>query len=1518
MESLCLADNNSVARLLTYRRSFGASSVLLLLLLSGCGLTYNPMADRRLTKIIQLVMSPSTAIGANRSNFNRFTVAGACGVNGQPVYVSITSSGGTGSVSPLIPPTCESGRFTTLVDLTSLPDGVLTLSMEQRDAQGQPTESQSEEIIKDRTAPTVPTFTASGGQNALTSNATPAFTLTFSEPIDPASLTASDLSSTGTALITGWTITDSGDHMTFTIQPTVSGEGTVIPRLAAGSVTDPVGNPVGTAATSSVTVTRDATAPTVATFTTPASQPLLTNSTSAAFSLTFSEPILASSLTAADFSNAGTASVSGWTIVDSGNHASFTVVATLSSNGTVIPRLASGSVQDPAGNSIEGAAASSANTVVRDVGVPTVSISAGATIDSSNEQTYPLAGTCSEEGRLVTVKRSTLLLGTPECVSGGTWSLEANFSALATGTITLTADHRDAAGNAAIQASRAFVKSSPSNSQGPFTVQITPDTLLPTQSLQPTFTVIFGAPIDPGTFLTAPGTPSAVLDGIIDEGTGWDRVTVLSWTGEEIAPNDGMTFRLTANLDAATTAGSLQPAINPGLISSASNASDTNLSTAWDATGPVVVDLAPPTFNYYASGAGQYYIQDGTGGAWLTYDPNTPSTIQYLVTASEPLSPASVLGSSLQWSGSLSGCASPGAIHFFESSYGSPGTELTDPSVTSVTQFIIQVNLTQAAGCNLAQTGNLQLTIPASAFTDLAGNSTLAGTVPSGWGTSTQFMVLPATLPVQAAYPNLSHPGSISTWYKSDLSTECTGAETTSCQFVGDAIRVLTEAPGCDPSIVTISDDLHAFDWSCAVSSGKAQFIGRLKADVSLSALMDSTAAPGTGAGSWKPNPITVQYFGGYSGPSATSSSAPLWSDPIDIVGLTGLTASLNYGSESAHRVKFLKPLDDPSTGGPFSAYPVQELSVTGNHVTLLMEPGLQPIVNGAENCNSTDGTSTAPNLHCLLRVKDASFFLTEMGARGYHYTNSCVGTCPVVPLEAGIVAVGMKHSQIRRSLLEVGGRHASAPYTLHAANGACTGVAPAVPPTSATGLILRQSHYNAIYLDQVGWSIGPGDGYGVGETSCCDLNGNCTNTPYAAQPSGTGYGIQLLDSNSNLIGAPSPVYYHNAALNMSVGHDGSPQPGKRAPSSVGYGAFLSGSSNNTFRSLNLNLGMGTESEQLVGLRLTSGSNGNAFEDIFGGIGGWWGCGWWGCGGVSFGNNTALYSSASTGNRWLGTWDESSAGRDFTTRLALSVTAMGMQRYDANSNLIRGTVGAARGFKLDGNSTLSFNRMSPMTVGAASYYGCSLGGCIEANLDGGIAYGIEMLDAGSSYSTETSPNNAAGDAWFKLSSRTPYSDGIYAGSNLWAIRQTPASTVTGFDVYATLYEGYYADPAQSHFAGANGDIPTAALALNSSSLIDLSALSFQETPDGFGWSCAGLDGAQVTNLGSATVTQWNLCMNANQLNFFMLVASLEAPPAGQSVTIQPRISAGVFTDLWGQTNRQSVSRSPSSVTWKAP
>jgi hypothetical protein len=53
----------------------------------------------------------------------------------------------------------------------------------------------------------------------------------------------SDITQTGTATGITWSITDSGDHKNFTLQATaVVGAGTLIPSIAAGTVTDPAGN----------------------------------------------------------------------------------------------------------------------------------------------------------------------------------------------------------------------------------------------------------------------------------------------------------------------------------------------------------------------------------------------------------------------------------------------------------------------------------------------------------------------------------------------------------------------------------------------------------------------------------------------------------------------------------------------------------------------------------------------------------------------------------------------------------------------------------------------------------------------------------------------------------------------------------------------------------------------------------------------------------------------------------------------------------------------------------------------------------------------------------------------------------------------------------------------------------------------------------------------------------------------------------------------------------------------------
>ncbi|MBI5296881.1 MAG: lamin tail domain-containing protein [Chloroflexi bacterium] len=198
------------------------------------------------------------------------------------------------------------------------------------------------------------------------------FEVQFSEPIIVSIFTPSDITQEGTAPGVTWTITDSGDHMLFTLTAvTASASGTIIPTIAANRVTDYAGNN-NTASTSSDAgniVFYDITAPTV-TVNQAAGQRDPATSLPIRFTVVFSEGINAGTFTVEDITQAGTAAVSAWSITDSGDHKTFTLSALgLSKNGTVTPSVAAGKVMDPAGNSNR-ASTSTDNTVTAPSVVP--------------------------------------------------------------------------------------------------------------------------------------------------------------------------------------------------------------------------------------------------------------------------------------------------------------------------------------------------------------------------------------------------------------------------------------------------------------------------------------------------------------------------------------------------------------------------------------------------------------------------------------------------------------------------------------------------------------------------------------------------------------------------------------------------------------------------------------------------------------------------------------------------------------------------------------------------------------------------------------------------------------------------------------------------------------------------------------------------------------------------------------------------------------------------------------------
>lgn len=176
------------------------------------------------------------------------------------------------------------------------------------------------------------TINQSGGQIDPTNNSTINFTIVFSEAINPATFTASDivLSGTGTGIIGTPT---TSDNITWTVPVTATSNGTIIASLAASTVTDVNGNINLVATSTDNSVTYDTTAPIISQVTT---VPTPTNDTTPNYTFTADE--------------AGT-------VTYGGSCSSATTTATIGSNTITLDSLTDGTyttctitVTDDAGN----------------------------------------------------------------------------------------------------------------------------------------------------------------------------------------------------------------------------------------------------------------------------------------------------------------------------------------------------------------------------------------------------------------------------------------------------------------------------------------------------------------------------------------------------------------------------------------------------------------------------------------------------------------------------------------------------------------------------------------------------------------------------------------------------------------------------------------------------------------------------------------------------------------------------------------------------------------------------------------------------------------------------------------------------------------------------------------------------------------------------------------------------------------------------------------------------------------
>ncbi|MNK01215.1 Regulator of chromosome condensation (RCC1) repeat protein [compost metagenome] len=196
---------------------------------------------------------------------------------------------------------------------------------------------------------TIPTLTI----NQKSGQADPArtlpveFTVTFSEEISGFSTT--HIQQTGTATGVVWNLTTS-DSITWTLQATaVSTDGTIMPSVSAGAVTDLAGNENTLSTSTDNSVLYDSIRPSL-TINQRAGQSDPTNALPILFTAVFSEPINPASFDTSDITTSGTALGLAWTLSTTDNKTWTLSAISATGDGTIVPSIQANAVTDLSGN----------------------------------------------------------------------------------------------------------------------------------------------------------------------------------------------------------------------------------------------------------------------------------------------------------------------------------------------------------------------------------------------------------------------------------------------------------------------------------------------------------------------------------------------------------------------------------------------------------------------------------------------------------------------------------------------------------------------------------------------------------------------------------------------------------------------------------------------------------------------------------------------------------------------------------------------------------------------------------------------------------------------------------------------------------------------------------------------------------------------------------------------------------------------------------------------------------------
>lgn len=361
-------------------------------------------------------VSIASAPSINNANKASYPVSGACSENGQTVTVSVGSVSGT--------PTCTALAWSVSLNVNTVPDGAsVTVTANHSDLAGNAATTATTTVLKDTSNPNV-AITSSPVMN-LANVASYLVSGTCSENSRTVTVSVGGIGATPNCSGGAWSTTVNGTSLT---------DGSV---TITADHTDAAGN---TATQANVSITKDTSAPTVSI----TSAPAINNSNKGTYPVggTCSENGRTVTVVVGGVSGTVTCGTGTW---------SRTFNVTGVADGPSI--LITADLSDVNGNN----ATQATTTVLKDTVIPTVTIGSAPTINNSNVTNYPVSGTCSENGRTVSVTVGSVS-GTPSCNTGA-WSVNLNVTAVTDGgSISVTANHTDLAGNAANQASTTVVK----------------------------------------------------------------------------------------------------------------------------------------------------------------------------------------------------------------------------------------------------------------------------------------------------------------------------------------------------------------------------------------------------------------------------------------------------------------------------------------------------------------------------------------------------------------------------------------------------------------------------------------------------------------------------------------------------------------------------------------------------------------------------------------------------------------------------------------------------------------------------------------------------------------------------------------------------------------------------------------------------------------------------------------------------------------------------------------------------